>query len=105
VKWHFAAAVFKLNDHPMAWLLAWGGVTPERPWWDKWLLVIAGLLFVVCGMGVILTADNYSSPPTWIIAACGYVVVLVLFYVALRRLEKWQLNKTVEKLRHAFHFD
>jgi hypothetical protein len=99
--WQLAAAVFKLNEHPMAWLLEWGGVNPERPWWDKWLLVVAGLIFVVFGMVAMFIVDSHPSPVTWMIAASGYVIVLVLLYRALKGLEKWQLGRTIEKLRDA----
>ncbi len=44
--WEFAAAVSKFNSHPMSWLLDWAGVKLRRPWWDRWLLVAAALLFI-----------------------------------------------------------
>ena len=41
--WEFAFNVSKLNRHPMCWLLQWPGVKQRRPWWDRWLLIIAAL--------------------------------------------------------------
>jgi hypothetical protein len=34
--WEFAAAVSKLNGHPLSWLLEWAGVKPHQPKWDRW---------------------------------------------------------------------
>ena len=45
-EWEFAFNVSKLNRHPMVWLLQWAGVKQRRPWWDRWLLFAASLLFV-----------------------------------------------------------
>jgi hypothetical protein len=42
--WDFAFAVAKLNQHPFSWLLQWAGVKQRRPWWDRWLLIVAACL-------------------------------------------------------------
>src|SRR5947209_7527055 len=42
--WEFSAAVCRLSKHPMSWLLQSAGVQVRKPWWDRWLLVVAALL-------------------------------------------------------------
>lgn len=103
-KWQFAAAIFKLEGHPMGWLLEWGGLKPERPWWDNWLLYATGLLVACCGTAVMFVLDSSSAPPTWVVASSG-CLALVLLYLALRTLERWQLRKTVDRLRVASQSD
>ena len=48
IDWDFAAAVSKLNGHPMSWLQQWAGVKVRRPLWDFWLLISAALLLISC---------------------------------------------------------
>jgi hypothetical protein len=65
--WEFAAAVSKLNRHPMAWLLDWAGVKIRKPWWDKWLLLFAALLFIaILVVPIVLAGDE-----PWSSARCG----------------------------------
>ena len=53
-EWEFAFNVSKLNRHPMVWLLQWAGVKQRRPWWDRWLLFAASLLFVIATIPLML---------------------------------------------------
>jgi hypothetical protein len=83
--WEFAAAVSKLNRHPMSWLLRWAGVKQRRPWWDRWLLVAAALLFIFSVGAVMLLAG--SGPWTgyqWIGVGAGYIFVVLLYFVSRR---------------------
>jgi hypothetical protein len=103
--WEFAATVSKLNNHPMSWLLHWAGVKERRPWWDRWLLVVAALLVIFSGAGLMLLAGN--TPWTsfqWAGFAAGYAAVLLPIYFASRRLEEWQLKRNIERCRHGSSF-
>jgi hypothetical protein len=98
--WEFAAAVSKLNRHPMSWLLQWAGLKERRPWWDRCLLIAAALLFVLCGAALMLLAGNAPwTPFQWTGISAGYIAVLVLLHFASRRIEEWQLKKTIERCR------
>ena len=86
--WEFAAAVSRLNRHPVSWLLQWAGVKESRPWWDRWLLVAAALLFIFSVGAVMLLAG--SEPWTgyqWIAVGAGYIATwffCILFRVGSR---------------------
>jgi hypothetical protein len=53
-EWEFAFNVAKLNGHPICWLLQWAGVKQQRPWWDRWLLVAASLLFITASVPLMI---------------------------------------------------
>jgi hypothetical protein len=98
--WEFAAAVSKLNRHPMSWLLQWAGVNESRPWWDRWLLIAAALLVITFGAALMLLAEN--GPWTRFQLAgigAGYAAILLLSVFAARRIEDWELKQTIEKCR------
>ena len=102
IDWEFAAAVSKLNHHPMSWLLHWAGVKVRRPWWDRWLLVLAALLVIFSGAGLMLLAGNLPwTPFRWIAFAVAYAAVLLPIYFASRRLEEWQLKQNIERCRRS----
>jgi hypothetical protein len=85
--WEFAAAVSRLNHHPMAWLLHWAGVKVRRPWWDRWLLVVAALLVIFSSAGLMLLAGNPPSTPfQWVGFAAAYIAVLLPIYFALAKI-------------------
>jgi hypothetical protein len=103
--WEFAAAVSKLNHHPMAWLLQGTGVKTRSPWWDRWLLVIAAQLVIFSGAGLMLLAGNPPSTPfQWVGFAAGYAAVLLPIYFASRRLEELQLKRNIERCRRGSGF-
>ena len=52
--WDFAFAVAKLSQHPLCWLLQWAGVKQRRPWWDRWLLILAALLFIAASVSLMV---------------------------------------------------
>lgn len=56
--WEFAFNVLKLNHHPMCWLLQWAGVKLRRPWWHRWLLMIAALVFIISTTCLMLVVMN-----------------------------------------------
>jgi hypothetical protein len=98
--WEFAAAVSRLNRHPVSWLLQWAGVKESRPWWDRWLLVAAALLFIFSVGAVMLLAG--SEPWTgyqWIAVGAGYIAIVVLLYFVSRRIEERQLRQNIERCR------
>jgi len=102
VDWKFAIAVLKLEKHPMYWLLGWGGIVAKRPWWDRLLLWVAGVMFVICLLGLIFFADTREPSSTVRVSAAVitcYVAVLTVLYFAFRRFEDWQLRSDVEKYR------
>jgi hypothetical protein len=101
-EWEFAATVFKLNRHPMSWLLQWAGLKERRPWWDGWLLIGTALLVIACMMIVMLFPETRSASWTWIHWAafsCGCVVILVCLYFVSRKFRDWQVKQTIERYR------
>ena len=100
IDWDLAAAVSKLNRHPISWLLHWAGVKVHRPWWDHWLLFATALLFVFSlGTLMILAVAEGWSKPQWVGFAAIYIALLALAYFASRRIEEWQLKQSIEKYR------
>lgn len=99
LEWKCALAVSKLNRHPMSWLLGWAGMK-ERPWWDRPLLVGASLLFTFLLMALMLFGEVETwARLRWVGFGVGYIVMLLLFYLASRHIEEWQLKQTIEKYR------
>jgi uncharacterized membrane protein YcjF (UPF0283 family) len=98
--WEFAVAVLKLNRHPMSWLLGWAGMKERRPWWDRWLLIVAALLVAIGFAAVMLIAGNDSwSRFQWAGVGAGYVAILILLYLGSRWTEQRQLKQTIERHR------
>jgi hypothetical protein len=98
-KWRFCAAVFRLNDHPMLWLLQWAGVDVPRPWWDRLLLVGAGLVLVGMLVGTFVVADYLHWNPGHYIGLVFYTGILIAMHFVLKNLEKWQAKRVIEALR------
>lgn len=99
-RWEFAAAVLRLNRHPMRWLLDWAGVKVEKPWWDKWLLLFAALLFIaVIIVAMVLAGDEPWSSAKWVALGVVYVLALTLMYFGSRSVENWQLKRRIDKCR------
>jgi hypothetical protein len=92
--WNVAAAVLKVKHHPLSLLLQAVGITEERPWWDKWLLIAAGLLlvFLLVLFGMVFS-DNTAA------LLCGFAVAVGLSYLASRWLEKRRLKQAIERGR------
>jgi len=98
--WEFAFNVLKLNRHPICWVLQWAGVKQRRPWWDRWLLIAAALLFVVLTLTLMLLVIRQ----TWslwrgIVVICGYITIMLMAYLASRRVEERQLCQNIERCR------
>jgi hypothetical protein len=99
-EWEFAFNVSKLNRHPMAWLLQWAGVKQRRPWWDRWLLVAASLLFVIVTIPLMLVViDRETVLWRWGILGAGYIGLLLFMRFVSRRIEQRQLEQNIEKCR------
>jgi hypothetical protein len=102
--WEFAFAVLKLNRHPMCWLLQWAGAKQRRPWWDRWLLIIASLLFIALTLALMLLV--ISEPWAlwrWTVVVAGYVSIVLITYFVSRRIEDRQLEQNIERCRRASH--
>lgn len=98
--WQFAAAVSKLHGHPMRWLLQWGGVKIDKPWWDKWLLLLAALLVVVVGLMCGLLIDGQpKTSARFIETVCAGGAFFLGIYFSSRYMERWQLKQIVENTR------
>jgi hypothetical protein len=98
--WEFAAAVSRLNRHPMSCLLKRANVEEPRPWWNQWLRFVAALLFLFSVAAVMLLAG--IEPWTrfeWAGIGAGYIAILVVVHLASRRIEEWQLKQTIERCR------
>jgi hypothetical protein len=100
--WDFAFAVAKLSQHPLSWLLQWAGVKQRRPWWDRWLLIVAALLVIGAGVPLmLLVTDRRWSLWRWIIVVAGYTAILLFTHFAAGRIERHQLKRNVENCRIA----
>jgi hypothetical protein len=104
--WEFSATVFQLEHHPMSWLLGWAGMKKRRPRWDGLLLVGTALLVVLVGIFGAITLSVFAEGlqeagrRTLLIASgCVYVVIVILLYVGVQRLEKRRLKQVVEKYK------
>jgi hypothetical protein len=103
--WEFAFSVAKLNNHPMCWLLQWAGVKQRRPWWDRWLLVAAALLFLATTMALLfLVVDKPPALWRWIVVGGGYISIMLCMYFASCRIERKQLERNIEQSRNACCF-
>lgn len=103
--WDFAFAVTKLNRHPLSWLLQWAGVKQRRPWWDRWLLIIAAVAFIAATIPLmLLVIDRPGAWWRWAIVFIGYIGAVMAMYFAARRIEKRQLELNVERCRGASRF-
>lgn len=103
--WDFAFAVFQLNNHPMWGLLLNAGMKYRKPLWDQLLLIIAALLFVVGAIALaILAGDQPWTLFQWMKIFSGSGLILLLGYLGSRRMEKWQLQKNIERCRLASRF-
>jgi hypothetical protein len=98
--WEFAAAVSKLNRHPMAWLLDWAGVKVRRTWWDGCLLFVFSLLLAFLGVGLVFVALIESWKPfAWAGAGTAFIAFVVLLFSVSRRIEMWQVKQRIEACR------
>lgn len=103
--WDFAFSVAKLNRHPLSWLLQWAGVKQRRPWWDRWLLVFAALLFVAATMLLLfLVVDKPPVLWRWVVFVVLYVGLILSMYSASGRIERRQLKQNIERFRNASRF-
>ena len=103
--WEFASAVFRLNNHPMCSLLMWAGVKQHRPWWDRFLLIGAAVLFIVLAMGLMFFVGvDPKNPFQWVELGFGYIAIVLLAYFGSRRVEKSQLEKEIDRCRLASRF-
>ena len=77
--WDFAFNVSKLNHHPMCWLLQWAGVRQRRPWWDRWVLFAAALLWIITTMSLmLLVIDKGWVLWRWAVVVVGGVGLILL---------------------------
>ena len=98
--WELAFNVSKLNRHPMCWLLQWAGLKQRRPWWDRWLLIVASLLFLVLTMpGMLLVVSSSGAWWRWAILAAGYCGITFLTFLVSRRIEERQLQQHINELK------
>ena len=104
-EWEFALNVSKLNRHPICWLLQWAGVKQQSPWWDRWLLVAAALLFIMAFVPLmILVIDKGWIWWRWTIMGTGYIGLVLLMRLASQRIEERQLRQNIERSRSASRF-
>ena len=103
--WDFAFAVAKFRQHPLSWLLQWAGVKQRRPWWDRWLLIVAALVFIAASVpAMVLVIDRPWSFWRWAVGIAGYSGLMLLMYFASRRIERQQLERNIECCRSASRF-
>jgi hypothetical protein len=84
----------------MCWLLQWAGVKQRRPWWDRWLLVAASLLFIIATISLMLLVIDRG----WVlwrgaVAGIGYIGLMLFMRIASRRIEERQLEQNIERFR------
>lgn len=102
--WEFSISVLKLNRHPMNWLLGWAGVKQPKPWWDRWLLFLAALIFIAGTMTLIVLLAEKPGLFTKLLLGAGYVALVLVLYLASRGIEVRELERTIEKLRPVSRF-
>lgn len=103
--WDFAFAVAKFRQHPLSWLLQWAGVKQRRAWWDRWLLIVAALLFIAASVPLmLLVIDRPWSFWRWAVVVAGYTCILLFMYFACRRIERHQLERNIERCGSASRF-
>jgi hypothetical protein len=95
--WEFAFAAFTLERHPMAGLLQWAGMKPRRARWDGLLLIGTALLPMVAIALLVLNADGGLLLSVGIVSGC--VVIMLLMFLASRRIKKQRLKEAVERCR------
>lgn len=101
-EWEFAAAVAKLNRHPMTWLLSWAGVEVRKPHRDRLRLVAAALVCVAAGLAGLAAVLSDTLPLSLrILIGLGSSGVLAVVIVASLRMEPRHLRRTIEQLRPA----
>jgi len=101
-EWEFAFNVSKFNRHPMCWLLQWAGVKQQRPWWDRWLLVAAALLWIIVTMSLmLLVIDKGWVLWRWAIVVVGSIGLILFMRSVSRQIEDRQLRKNIERCRGA----
>jgi hypothetical protein len=100
--WQFAFNVSKLNRHPMSWVLQWAGVKQQRPWWDRWLLVAAALLWTIATMLLMLfVIDRESVLWRWVVVVAGCIGLMLFMRSVSQRIEDRQLKENIERWRGA----
>jgi len=97
--WHIAAAILELKKHPMARLLKWAGVKQQRPWWDQWLLLVAGVVFAAFLVGGFAVEAATPSLEARVAIVCVYALVVLALYGALQGMQRRQLKSLVKRLR------
>ena len=96
--WRLAAAVSTLHQHPMAWLLWWAGLRQHKPWWDRLLLFLTALLWVLFNLVVaIVGGDRISGPRGWLLFVVANVGALVLIYFICRWTGSRHLRQLFQK--------
>jgi len=102
--WEFAFAVFTLNRHPMGGLLQLAGMKLRRPRWDGLLLIVTALLPIVAVVLLVWNADG----PLFLFRSegigSGCVAIMLLMFLASRRIEKQRLKEYIERCRVASRF-
>lgn len=88
----------------MNWLLGWAGVKQPKPWWDRWLLFLAALIFIAGTMTLIVLLAEKPGLFTKLLLGAGYVALVLVSYLASRGIEVRELERTIEKLRPVSRF-
>jgi hypothetical protein len=102
VEWKIAFVISKITRHPMSWVLAWAGMKERTPWWDRAGLVAGALLFTGGILALVIFAEaGGGTPLRWIAAGAAYIVMLLFLWRASRRIEVWQLRRSLEKYHGA----
>ena len=100
MEWEFAAAVTELNGHPMSSLLRWAGVKLQKPWWDRWALILSGtLLPTFLTLPMVLARLASWSRAIWVVLIFVDIAVLVLLYFTISRMNRRQLRWSIERCR------
>jgi hypothetical protein len=104
-EWKFAGAVLDLNNHPIAWLLHWAGIK-TRPRWDGCLLVVIATFIVsLFLLGIFATLVSKRGEgglllsPIEIICGAALIAIFIVFYISIRKLERWLGRREIEKYR------
>jgi hypothetical protein len=102
--WEFAFAVFTLDRHPMGGLLEWAGMKLRRPRRDGLLLIVTALLPIVAVVLLVWNADRPLFLFRSVGIGSGCVAIMVLMFIASRRIETQRLEEDIERCRLASRF-
>jgi hypothetical protein len=102
--WKFAISVFKLDRHPMGWLLEGAGIKQPKPWWDRCLIIIAAVPLAAIASVLFIFVASTGSRLLGIFLGGGFFALTLAAWLASRKLDERELRRSIENCRAASRF-